>query len=346
MVLGVMTLSALSFTNHNLRSIYSRPPSQWPAPSIDPGVKWNELGPITLAPGDFSNDSVRKIIELGKILFFDNRLSGSMKISCATCHKPEMSWTDRVEKSAGHEGSFSKRNAQTILNSWFYDRLFWDGRSSSLEDQAFSPINSETEMHGDMPGLPRRLKKINAYPELFNIAFGDPEIDPDKIASALAHFQRTLSSSPSKFDRFLQGDKKALSNSELKGLHLFRTKARCMNCHHGSMFSDDGFHNNGFHTDAEIEKDKGYYNVSHDENDMGKFRTPSLRDVVFTNPWMHSGKEKSLETIIEHYSKMITRTDSLLKPLALSKKERANLLAFLGAISTQPPPFNPPVLPQ
>jgi len=132
-------VAALSFTKESLRSIYSKPPSQWPAPTIDAGVQWKELGILPESPIEKQKDSLKHVIELGKALFFDQRLSGSGKISCATCHQPELNWTDGKEKSLGHEGAINKRNSPTIQNTWFYKSLFWDGRSRDLQDEDLPP---------------------------------------------------------------------------------------------------------------------------------------------------------------------------------------------------------------
>ncbi len=325
-----------------LRNIYSRPPQQWPAPFVTDGILWDELGVLPAGPLQHRMDSLKHLIGLGKILFFDTRLSGSGKISCATCHQPELSWADGLDKSLGHEGTINKRNSPSLQNVWFYKKLFWDGRARDLEDQAFAPINSESEMHGDMRELPGKLRRIEAYKSLFDSAYGDPGIDPDRIAEALAAFQRTIISSPSSFDRFLAGEKKALSNSQLRGLHLFRTRAKCMNCHHGALFSDNQFHNNGF-----AGEDKGLYQVTHVESDNGKFKTPSLRDVMKTAPWMHDGSQKNMMAIIEAYNegKPVALKDELLKPLGLTRQEKLDLLAFLHAISAEPLLFEKPELP-
>lgn len=346
--LSCIVFVSISFTNRivdaeNLRSIYSRSTDKWPKPFTDAGIEWTELGVLPVSPVEGQKDSLHNIIELGKILFFDTRLSGAGKISCATCHKPELSWTDGKEKSIGHNGAVNKRNSPTIQNVWFYKKLFHDGRASSLEDQAFSPINSESEMGHDMRSLPAVLRRIDSYKKLFTKAYGDDEISPDKIAAALAVFQRTIISAKSKFDYFLAGNKNALSNAELRGLHLFRTKAKCINCHNGALFSDNQFHNNGF-----AGNDKGLYNVTHKETDTGKFKTPSLRDVTKTAPWMHDGQQTDLKQVIEIYNagKPQTGKDKLLQPLHLTVKEKADLLAFLKAISADPLPFKLPVIPE
>jgi cytochrome c peroxidase len=340
---------SLSFSKESLRSIYSQPPSQWPKPAIDEGVQWTELGILPESPIDKHKDSLKHIIELGKALFFDTRLSGSGKISCATCHQPELNWTDGKQKSIGHEGAITKRNAPTIQNTWYYNRLFWDGRSKDLQDQAFAPINSETEMHSEMHDVMRKLSKVKGYKEMFKAAFGDENIDPFVMTEAIATFEKTIVSRKSRFDEFLEGTRKALTNSELRGLHLFRTKARCMNCHNGPLFSNNQFHNNGFHLNGDPDNDKGYYLVSHKEEDIGKFKTPSLRDVMKTGPWMHNGMVKTMGDVLSHYikgAKANSGTDTLIDKLYLTNKESADLMAFLNAISSPPMEFKKPLLPQ
>jgi cytochrome c peroxidase len=326
----------------SLRKIYSGPTSHWPKPWTDDGVKWSELGQLPESPVVVYKDSLQHKIELGKTLFFDTRLSASGKISCATCHQPELNWTDGKEKSTGHEGAVTKRNSPTIQNSWFYNRLFWDGRARDLQDQAFAPIVSESEMGSDMPDVMRKLRRINGYKDLFKKAFGDEQVDPDRMTEAIAVFEKTIVSSRSRFDEFLAGNKKALTNSEIRGLHIFRTKAKCMNCHSGPLFTDNSFHNIGFSGN-----DDGYYKVSHKEEDIGKFKTPSLRDVMKTGPWMHDGKEKDMAAIIEKFNtaNAATGTSKLLKPLHLTEREKTDLLAFLAAISARPADFLKPVLP-
>jgi len=342
-IICLASFSSLTDESRQLRRIYSGPSSQWPKPWTDEGVIWTELGQLPESPVEKYKDSLQHIIELGKTLFFDTRLSGSGKISCATCHHPELNWTDAKEKSIGHEGAINKRNSPTIQNSWFYNRLFWDGRSKDLQDQAFAPINSETEMHSDMPDVMRKLRKVSGYKEMFKKAFGDDQVDPDRMTEAIAVFEKTIVSRKSRFDEFLAGKKKALTNSEIRGLHIFRTKAKCMNCHSGSLFTDNLFHNIGFSGN-----DDGYYKVTHKDEDMGKFKTPSLRDVMKTGPWMHDGKETDMAAIIEKFNagNAAQGASKLLKPLQLTKREKADLLAFLQAISAPPADFKKPVLPE
>ncbi len=350
--LGVIL--SVSFTNtdtgtRSLRNIYSRPSSEWPAPFIDSGIVWKELGILPGSPIEKQKDSLRHLIELGKILFFDTRLSSSGKIACASCHQPELSWTDGKEKSLGHEGAINKRNSPTIQNSWFYNRLFWDGRAKDLQDQAFAPINSETEMHSEMPDVIRKLRTIKGYADLFKKAFRDDEINPDRMTEAISIFEKTIVSRKSRFDEFLEGKRRALTTPELRGLNLFRTKARCMNCHNGPLFTDNQFHNNGFHQFGNPENDKGLYNVTHKNEDIGKFKTPSLRDVMRTGPWMHNGMMTTMKVVISHYSKgadAVNSSDRLIETLFLTFKEQDDLLAFLKAISAPPLGFQKPDLPE
>jgi cytochrome c peroxidase len=204
-------------------------------------------------------------------------------------------------------------------------------------------------MHHEMPELILQLRKIKGYSILFEKAFGSPAINPQRLTEAIASFERTIISNKSRFDEFLEGKKNALSKSELRGLHLFRTKARCMNCHNGPLFSDNLFHNNGFHLNGNPQNDKGLYAVTHNDQDIGKFKTPSLRDVMKTGPWMHNGMMKDIKELILHYNKGAEGnggSDKLVKMLYLNTKEMDDLESFLNAISSPPVLFQKPVLPE
>ncbi|HEX2629135.1 MAG TPA: cytochrome c peroxidase [Chitinophagaceae bacterium] len=342
-----------------LRFLYSLPPEKWPAPFIDSGVQWKELGIIPQSPLTPHLDSLKHLIALGKTLFFDPRLSGSNQISCATCHMPELSWSDGKQRSIGHDMQVNKRNSPTILNTWFYKHLFWDGRSNSLEDQAFSPINSETEMNSDMADMIRKLRRVEGYKPLFKAAYGNEEISPETVTDALAVFERTLTSGKADFDNFLSGEKDAMSDAALRGLHLFRTKARCMNCHNGPLLSDDQFHNTGLTNYQREHEDLGRYKVTHKAGDVGRFRTPSLRDVLRTRPWMHNGMFDNIDTIINMYSagmpqqksgpandSLYPKIDRLIKRLDLTKGEKQDIIAFLNAITSEPYKITRPELPK
>lgn len=344
-----------------LRFLYSLPADQWPAPFIDSGIVWKELGIIPESPLQAQKDSLRHLIELGKTLFFDPRLSGSNQISCASCHIPDLSWTDGRSKSVGHDQKLNKRNSPSLLNVWGYERLFWDGRSPSLEDQAFGPINSESEMHSEMPDLMRKLRRIPGYKPLFDSAFHGEGITPETLTSALAVFQRTLVSRKADFDDFLLGKKAAMSDAAIRGLHLFRTKARCMNCHFGPLFTDNDFHNIGLTYYKRENEDLGRYAVTHLPEDVGRFKTPSLRDVIRTRPWMHNGLFDNIEGILNMYNAgmpqpkpkpdqendpLFPKTDKLLRKLDLTSGEKQDIIAFLNAITTEPLRIKAPAMPQ
>lgn len=344
-----------------LRFLYSLSKEHWPAPQIDSGVVWQELGIVPESPLKPYFDSLKHLIALGNTLFFDARLSGSNQISCASCHVPDLSWTDGRERSLGHDQQENKRNSPSILNTWNYTSLFWDGRSHSLEDQAFSPINSEIEMHSDMGEVMSKLRRIAGYKPMFDSAFGDNSITPERVTEALAVFQRTVVSRKADFDHFLNGNKQALSNEALRGLHLFRTKARCMNCHNGALLTDNQFHNIGLTYYKRKYEDLGRYNVTKKPEDVGRFRTPSLRDVIRTRPWMHNGLFDNIEGVLNMYNAgmpqpkpkeneaadpLFPKTDPLIKKLNLSTQERNDIIAFLNAITAQPLKSRMPEMPK
>lgn len=344
-----------------LRFLYSLPPDQWPAPFIDSTVAWKELGIIPESPLMPYMDSLKHLIKLGKTLFFDPRLSGSNQISCASCHIPDLSWTDGRGKSVGHDQQMNKRNSPTLLNVWYYKQLFWDGRSKSLEDQAFSPINSETEMHSDMAEVMTKLRRIPGYKPLFDSAYGRPEISPETVTQALAVFQRTIVSRKSNFDDFLSGKRNALGDAALRGLHLFRTRARCINCHNGPLFTDNDFHNIGLTYYQREYEDLGRYVVTRRAEDVGRFKTPSLRDVIRTRPWMHNGLFDNIDGVLNMYSAgmpqpkpkpgqagdtLFPKTDKLIRRLNLTKQERDDIVAFLNAITAEPLHIKIPEMPK
>lgn len=358
---GIEFKLADDLTIDSLRKIYLKDPSQWPKPNVDAGVNYQELGIIPPSPIDIENDSIKRIVELGKILFFDPRLSSSNQISCSSCHAPDLNWTDGKEVSIGHDHAPNTRNAPSLENVWFFKKLFWDGRAESLELQAEGPITSSIEMHQDMKLLPKKLKKIKGYRPLFKAAFGTDQITNDLVLKSLADFQRTIVSRKSAFDHFLEGSKNSLTDQQLVGLHLFRTKARCMNCHHGPLFTDNDFHNVGLTYYGRKYEDLGLYNVTKNPEDVGKFKTPGLRNVMRTAPWFHNGLFADMDGVLNMYNMgmpvqnikpeqvndpLLPKNDKLLRGLRLSKGERDALSAFLESLSSIPIKVRQPVLPQ
>lgn len=344
----------------SLRRLYARPVHEWPRPFIDSNIRYAELGAL---PYDSSWLLVERDpkVKLGQVLFFDPRLSSSNQISCSSCHDPEIGWGDARRVSVGHDHLEGKRNTPSLLNVSIHNSFFWDGRSGSLEDQALSPLGTHHEMNMETPLLPAKLSKIEGYRALFKKAYGDERITIDKILGAIASFEMIIKSRQSNFDRFVKGDYKAMTDQEIRGLDLFRRKARCMNCHNGAFFTDGDFHNIGLTYYGRKYQDLGRYEVTKDPKDVGKFRTPSLRDVMKTGPWMHNGLFDNMKGIINIYNSgmhqlddkakdkkdpLYPKTDPLLRPLHLTEQEKDDLVAFLHAITATQYKMRRPELPK
>ncbi len=327
---------------------YKKPIAQWPKPTIDEGVEWKEFASIQRDTAFFTIQEMPEVA-LGKMLFFDPKLSKSNQISCSTCHDPEMGWTDRRKVALGHDHLEGMRNTPTLFNIANREILFWDGRATNLEEQAAGPLSAHNEMAMDVNLLPKKLKKVKGYKPLFNAAYGDDQITYERIVSALATFQRTIKSQPSKVDQFIDGKYNAMTDQEIYGMHLFRTKGRCMNCHNGPDLTDDKFHNIGLTYYKRQYQDLGRYNITENPDDVGKFKTPTLRDLMLTRPWMHNGLFDNLEGVVNIYNSgmhMIDPTDAqkaadplypitdpLLKPLKLTREETKAIVAFLESLS-------------
>jgi len=330
-------------------ALYRRPVGEWPAPQIDSGVQWTEFSSLPKVPDNYSQIMASPVLLLGKYLFFDPILSGSNQISCSSCHNPQTSWADKSTVPVGHDHQEGRRNTPSLLNVHARKTLFWDGRARTLEEQALEPIEAHHEMNMELTKLVPKLKAIPAYNDLFVNAFGDEDWSMPEVMEALAAFQRTLTSRRSRFDEFLDGNYNVLSDLEIRGLHLFRTKARCMNCHNGQFFTDEDFHNIGLTYYKRKYEDLGRYEVTKNPADVGKFRTPSLRDVMNTDPWMHNGLFWNMTGLLNMYNSgmqmnsatpeqkaadpLYPVTDPLMRPLGLTKAEIRDIEAFLHAIT-------------
>jgi len=344
----------------SLRTLYSRPISQWPKPQIDSGAKWEEFAVIP-ADTTFMLPDKDPITHLGKILFFDPRLSGSNQISCSTCHDPDEAWQDGKVVALGNDHLQGSRNTQSLLNVYIYKNLFWDGRSVNFESQMIEPLGAVHEMNMDVPSLPEKLGKIDGYKTLFKTAYGDTAIRFSQIATALEAFQKTIKSRRTKFDEFIAGKAEKFTNDEIAGLDLFRNKARCMNCHNGTFLTDNNFHNIGLTYYGRKYEDLGRYKVTKLKEDVGRFRTPSLRELGNTSPWMHNGLFDNLSGVVNVYNSgmpqpaktdaqkqdtLFPKTDRLIKPLNLTPTEKQQLVAFLGTLSGVPYRMRRPELPK
>ena len=341
-------------TIEKLRKTYgSGDISQWEKPELDEEViaDFQDIGvlPKMIFPENNPYSEAKK--ELGKMLFFDPRLSKSKQISCASCHDPELAWGDGRTISYGHNRQTGKRNSPSLLNIGYHSVFFWDGRAVSLENQALGPITDPVEMAATETISIKNIKKIKGYKPYFREAFGDEKITIERILKAIATYERTITSKKSKFDSFIEGKSDIFTDEEVIGLHLFRTKARCINCHNTPLFSNQKFHNVGLSYYGRTFEDLGKYNITHKKEDVGKFKTPSLREIGRTAPYMHNGLMPNLEGIIEMYNAGMPRvkpkenqkndslfpvTDPLLKKLNLTKKEQNALKAFLLTLSSSP----------
>lgn len=298
------------------------------------------LPPITSA----SNPQTVEGIALGRRLFYDPILSSDSTQACATCHMPFRAWSDNSQFSTGVTGAIGTRNSMPIFNvAWNWnEKFFWDGRAVSLEDQALGPVVNPIEMNNTWPNAVASLQNHPTYPSLFQAAFGTSTIDSLLVAKAIAQFERTLISGETKFDQYLRGET-ALTASELNGFNLFmsETGADCFHCHGSAsnpLWTDNDFHNNGL--DATF-TDKGLGAITGNPNDDGKFKTPSLRNLFFTAPYMHDGRFTSIEEVIDHYSEGLVNSATispLLKNVSqggvqLTPAEKADLKAFLMTLN-------------
>jgi len=269
---------------------------------------------------------------LGKMLFFDARLSRDNNISCASCHNPSFGWQVPFAKAIGAGGKPLARKSPTTINHAWGSLLFWDGRASSLEDQARGPIQAPVEMDLPLPKAVQRLNAIEGYRTAFAKAFPGEGITEQTLLKAIATFERTTVSGDTPFDRWVRGDDKALSAAAQRGFALFNGKARCASCHGGWNFTDDRFHDIGLAT-----TDEGRAKITGRTEDKHGFRTPGLREITARAPYMHNGSLPTLEAVVAHYATGgIDRPSRsrLMAPLALTGDEMQDLVEFMRALSS------------
>lgn len=338
--------------------------------------------PKGLSRADFylppDNPMSKDKVALGHTLFFDPRLSSDNTVSCATCHSPQAAFSDKRQVSLGVGLQAGDRNSPTIINRAFSREQFWDGRAGSLEEQLKLPLINPTEMA--MPShelLVKKVADIKGYRSWFKRVFAR-EVNIDDLAKAIAAFERTVVSGNARYDEFKAGDQQALNEAEKRGLELFEGKARCSQCHNGPNFTDERYHNLGVDWDT-VRVDLGRYNFTREEQDIGAFKTPTLREIANTAPYMHNGTfetleetvtlynsggianpfldvemrrpNRTLEQMLEYYEKENAQEEpspeTELVRLDLTKQEQADLVAFLRTLSGQgwqhitPPDFFP-----
>ena len=326
-LMGGMVAAASVFGGLTSRMRQQPAPTPPPTPLGLPPVFWPEDNP-------YSPEKAH----LGRLLYFDPRLSSDGTISCASCHSPENGYTDCAPVSTGIGKQKGGRSAPTVINRAYTTLQFWDGRAHSLEEQAKGPLANPLEMtsekdtdsaHGTVM---TRIRDIPGYAPLFRKAFGDKPITIDHVAQAVATFERTVLSGNAPYDRYKAGDTNAMTAGQVRGMKLFFGKARCDSCHLGFNFSDESFMNIGIGWDKGIPSDLGRYKVSGREQDKGAFKTPTLREIAHTAPYMHDGSMATLQEVIEHYDKGGNKNPYLsqsIKPLGLTDEEQADLIDFL-----------------
>ena len=332
-------------TTEWLRTAYAGPPEHWPAPMLEPGAEFAEFAPLPRAERPEGIAAERAA--LGERLFKDPILSGSGQIACESCHNRRLGWGDGLPVSFGHDRQKGKRNAPSLFTAAYMHEMFWDGRSPSLEDQAHLPIADPVEMAGEAEIVEQRVNADPSYRAAFASAYGSDNVTMAEITAAIAVFERSIRLPRTRWDRVFTQGTKVLDDQQLLGLHLFRTKAGCANCHSGALLSDQRYHNLGLSFYGRKLEDVGRYAVTGDPIDVGRFRTPSLRGVGRTGPYMHNGIMPHLRGVVNLYAggggKDRTgqsettdapppQPDPLLKRRDLSREERAAIVAFLETL--------------
>lgn len=294
-----------------------------------------------------NNPMTEEGVELGRKLFFDERLSGNNTQSCGSCHIPSASFSDTAAFSLGIDGLPGGRNAMPIINLGWMNKLFWDGRAESIEEQAFQPVTNPIEMHDSWPNVSQKLQADGLYPALFKQVFGTDQIDSVLVSKALSQFMRTLISGNSPFDKYLKTGSSGWNATDeqlaYEGFTIFmdETKGDCFHCHGDSynpLWTDNLFHNNGL--DA-VFSDNGLGAITGNSYDNGKFKTPTLRNLVFTAPYMHDGRFQTLPEVINHYSTGLQNSptiDPLMKHIStggsqMNPADKNKLLMFLISLS-------------
>ncbi|MDT8878023.1 cytochrome c peroxidase [Halomonas saccharevitans] len=295
--------------------------------------RFEPLPHLPSIPAD--NSLTKEKVRLGNMLFFEPRISASGVISCATCHNPALGWSDRIPRATGHDGQIGKRNTPTVLNAGFLESQFWDGREPDLESQALGPIQADVEMAMDLEGALSRLEGFELYQRRFAEAFpGDPApISADHLAEALASFQRTLNTPDSPFDRYLRGDLEALSEQQKAGMVAF-VDSGCIACHRGANLSDSQFHR----IQVPGSTDVGRFDVTGEESDRHRFRTPTLRNVAVTYPYMNNGATETLEEAVAIMGQEMLGRD-------FEQATIDDITAFLHSLTGEMPDIEVPALP-
>jgi cytochrome c peroxidase len=296
-----------------------------------------KLGPLPAEP-EYPADNLptKERLELGRKLYFDKRLSRDVSMSCASCHDPEKGWADGNPRATGFGQKELGRHSPTVINTAYNTAQFWDGRTDTLEQQAVGPIMAAGEMSMKSPeDVLEILTKAREYQGAFEAAY-DSGPSMDNIGRAIAAFERLVITGPSRFDAYVTGDKSALTESEKRGLIVFTTTASCTACHNGPNFTDNKYHALGVRQAGPLAVDLGRFEVTKNPADQHGFKTPGLRNIEQSAPYMHDGSLATLEEVVEFYNKGGEHEDirsDLIKPLNLPASQKADLVAFLRSLS-------------
>ena len=295
-----------------------------------------------------NNKPTAKRVALGKQLFFDPRLSGDSNMSCATCHNPSLGWGDALPTARGAKSEMLARATPTVINTAYNSIQMWDGRKKTLEDQALGPITAAQEMNMDLTLLLEFLNASKGYQKAFKGAYSGEPITGELVAKAIASYERTVISRNSKFDSWVQGDKKAMTKKQIKGFKLFvdPQKGNCSVCHSAPNFTDNGFHNIGLLSFGADKPDMGRHSEKPIGLMKGAFKTPTLREITRTAPYFHDGSAKTLDAVMAHYIKggeVKTNLSPNFKALTLSQSESEAIADFLTTLES---PFSEITLPE
>ena len=272
---------------------------------------------------------------LGRLLYFDTRLSADGTVACATCHKPDLAFTDGLAVSTGIRGQKGTRSSPTVLNRAYSLAQFWDGRSSTLEEQVLGPMANPIEMGNTHMAVVKTLRSVTGYRALFARVFGSEDITIERVAKAIATFERTIQSGNAPYDRYKAGNPNAMTAQQIHGMNIFFNKAKCDQCHEGINFTSNSYANLGVGLDKP-KPDLGRYIVTKDPKDWGAFKTPTLREIEHTAPYMHDGSLKTLSEVVDFYDKggnPNKNLDEKMKKVNLTAVEKRDLVEFLKALS-------------
>jgi cytochrome c peroxidase len=286
----------------------------------------------------FRADDPTSVEELGERLFFDPILSLDSSIRCGSCHLPDFAFADTLPFSKGVGGRLGKRNTQSITNMSARAHYFYDGRAATLEQQIMMPVLDTLEMRASAALIETRLRRHSGYQRWFQTLYhSDPSVG--LLAAAIAAYIRTLETSDTPFDRYMQDKPGGMSDDAVKGREIFMQKGKCFDCHFSPDFTGDEFRNIGLYNEKNF-NDKGRFGQTLNPQDLGKFKVPGLRNVAVTAPYMHNGQFKTLREVIDYYDNpdafvpnSINRDSLLARPLGLSEEEKSQLLAFLHALT-------------